>query len=151
MSDRDERWTRRDFRVFRLLPTRWKDVDVYGHVNNVEYYSYFDTAVNGWLVEAGLLDPARSDPFAVVAETGCRFLSELRFPEAVEAGIRVAHLGRSSVRYEIGIFKAGDESPCAQGHFVHVYVDREARRPAAIPEAARAALEALRGGPDRTP
>ena len=146
-----ERWARQGFGVFRLLPTRWKDVDVYGHVNNVEYYSYFDTAVNGWLVEAGLLDPAVSDPFAVVAETGCSFFAELRFPDIVEAGLRVAHLGRSSVRYEIGIFRTGQHSPCAQGHFVHVYVDRAARRPAAIPEAVRAALEGLRGGAEPMP
>jgi acyl-CoA thioester hydrolase len=151
MSGPDERWARQGFRVFRILATRWKDVDVYGHVNNVEYYSYFDTAVNGWLVEADLLDPTRSDPFAVVAETGCRFFAELTFPETVEAGLRVAHLGRTSVGYEIGIFKPGEDAACAQGHFVHVYVDRATRRPAAIPEAARAALEGLRGGAERGP
>ena len=98
MGGRDERWARSGFRVFRLLPTRWKDVDVYGHVNNVEYYSYFDTAVNGWLVEAGLLDPAASDPFAGVAETGCRVFAEVKFPATVEAGLRGAPVCRFFVR-----------------------------------------------------
>ncbi len=131
------------FAVFRLIPTRWMDNDVYGHVNNVTYYSFFDTAVNAHLIEQGVLDPATSPVIGLVVETGCRYFAPLSFPETVEAGIRVTKVGTSSVRYEIGLFKTGEAMPSALGHFTHVYVDRETRRPVAIPAAARAVLEGL--------
>src|SRR5690349_8458270 len=119
------------------------DNDAYGHVNNVHYYSYFDSAVNGWLVENGLLSIGDSPVIGLVVESGCAYFESVAFPEKLEAGIVVAHLGRSSVRYEIGIFKEGAEFAAAQGHFVHVYVDRSTQRPAAIPGDTRGALSAL--------
>jgi acyl-CoA thioester hydrolase len=134
---------RTDFRRFRDVPTRWMDNDVYGHVNNVVYYSYFDTAVNAYLVEAGALDIERSEVIGLVVETQCRYFAPLSFPQMVEAGIRVASLGRSSVRYEIGLFAQGENDSAAHGHFVHVYVDRATRRPVPLPDALRSALEAL--------
>lgn len=134
---------RAEFRRFRDVPTRWMDNDVYGHVNNVVYYSYFDTAVNAYLVEAGALDIERSEVIGLVVETQCRYFAPLAFPQTVEAGIRVASLGRSSVRYEIGLFAQGAGESAAHGHFVHVYVDRATRRPVALPDALRAALEPL--------
>lgn len=132
----------------RPIPTRWHDNDAYGHVNNVVYYAFFDTAVNAFLIEAGALDIGASPVIAVVAETRCVFRRSLHFPETVTAGMRVARLGRSSVRYEIGLFGetdrgAGDAGPAAFGHFVHVYVDRATRRPAELPDAVRAALVPL--------
>jgi acyl-CoA thioester hydrolase len=136
--------TRAAYRHFRALPTRWKDNDVYGHVNNVVYYSFFDTVVNGFLVEHGLLDIERSPVIGLVVETGCRYFRPIAFPDAVDGGLRVAHLGRRSVRYEIGLFPAGEETAAAQGHFVHVYVDRATRRATDMPSATRAALELLR-------
>jgi acyl-CoA thioester hydrolase len=120
------------------------DNDVYGHVNNVVYYSFFDTAVNAALIERGLLDPASSEVIGLVAETGCRYHASLSFPEAVTAMLRVAHLGRSSVRYEIGLFAEGGDLAAAEGHFVHVYVDSQTRRPTALPEQLRTFLETLR-------
>lgn len=134
---------RGDFAVLRAIPTRLEDLDVYGHVNNVVYYSLFDTAVNAQLIEAGVLDMANSPVIGLVVETGCRFLASLSFPETVEAGLRVTKLGTSSVRYEIGLFQAGRDEPAALGQFVHVYVDRETRRPTPIPEATRQVLQAL--------
>ncbi len=129
----------------RVIPTRWMDNDVYGHVNNVVYYSFFDTAVNAWLIEQGALDIEASPVVGFVVETGCHYFAPIAFPEAVTAGIRVAHIGRSSVRYEIAIFGAEGEAAVAQGHFVHVYVDRATRRPVReLPAKLRAALEALR-------
>ena len=128
---------------FLALETRWMDNDVYGHVNNVHYYSYFDTAVNGWLVEHGLLAPATSPVVGLVAETGCAYFESVAFPEPLEAGIAVERLGRSSVRYGIGIFKARGDLAAAQGHFVLVYVDRTTQRPVDIPARTRAALSAL--------
>jgi acyl-CoA thioester hydrolase len=119
------------------------DNDAYGHVNNVHYYSYFDTAVNGWLVERGLLAIAESPVVGLVVESGCTYFESVAFPDALEAGIAVAHLGRSSVRYRIGIFKAGAEQAAAQGHFVHVYVDRTSQRPVEIPARTREALKTL--------
>lgn len=135
--------TRADFPRLRPIPTRWMDNDVYGHVNNVAYYSFFDTAVNAHLIEAGLLDPAASPVIGLVAETGCRYFAPLTFPETVTAGLRVERLGRSSVRYEIGLFRQDEDLAAAAGFFVHVYVDRASRRPAEIPAATRAALEKL--------
>lgn len=134
---------RRDFPHFMAIPTRWMDNDVYGHVNNVTYYSYFDTAVNHHLVEAGGLDIHEGPAFGVVAETSCRFLRELGFPDIVNAGIRVTRLGNSSVTYEIGLFRGDDEAPAALGAFVHVWVDRRDRRPVPVPDAIRRALEPL--------
>ena len=143
MSSRPELLQRADYRHFRVIPTRWMDNDVYGHVNNVVYYSYFDTAVNGHLIEAGVLDIARSPIIGLVVETQCRFAASLAFPETVTAGLRVAHLGRSSVRYDIGLFSDRAEAAAAQGHFVHVYVDRTTQTPVPIPEQVRAVLAAL--------
>ncbi len=125
------------------IDTRWMDNDAYGHVNNVVYYSYFDTAVNRWLIERALLDVAGSAAIGLVVETGCRFLRSLTFPDRVIAGIRVAHLGRSSVRYEIGLFRNDENDAAAAGHFVHVYVDRETRKPVPIPAPTRDALQGL--------
>jgi len=143
MSERPERLSRDAFRVFRAVPTRWMDNDVYGHVNNVHYYSYFDSAVNGWLIERGLLDVKASDVVGLVVETGCTYFESVAFPEILEAGIAVERLGRSSVRYRIGIFRTNGPLAAAQGHFTHVYVDRATQKPVAIPEASRAAFTEL--------
>ena len=128
-----------------LLPiaTRWKDNDVYGHVNNVEYYSYFDTVINTYLIKAGVLDIHFGAVIGLCVESQCKFLDSLAFPETIEAGLRVAKLGSSSVRYEIALFKQGSEAPAATGYFVHVFVAREGRRPTPLPAPLRAALEAL--------
>ena len=133
-----------DFPHRRAIPTRWKDNDVYGHVNNVEYYSYFDTVINAWLIEEGGLDIHRGGVIGLCAESHCTFHAPLVFPETVEAALRVGHLGRSSVRYEIALFRAdvGNE-PAATGWFVHVFVDREGRQSVEIPPPIRAALERL--------
>jgi acyl-CoA thioester hydrolase len=119
------------------------DNDAYGHVNNVTYYSYFDTVVNEHLIRAGGLDIHASPTIGIVVETACRFHKSLSFPEVVDAGLRVARLGNTSVRYEIGLFRQGEVDPSATGHFVHVWVDRASRRPAAIPARIRAALQSL--------
>jgi acyl-CoA thioester hydrolase len=119
------------------------DNDVYGHINNVVYYSFFDTAVNGWLVGQGALDIAASPVIGLVVQTQCDYFAPLAFPQAIEAGLRVAHLGSSSVRYEVGIFAGGEPLTAAHGHFVHVYVNRATRRPAPLPEALKAALQRL--------
>lgn len=134
---------RGDFPAFIPVPTRWEDIDVYGHVNNVKYYSYFDTAVNAWLVERGLLKPDRSPVFGIVVETQCTFLRELKFPHVLDVGIAITKLGTSSVTYAIGIFVQGDHEPAAHGRFVHVYVDADSRRPAPIPGPVREAFGAL--------
>jgi acyl-CoA thioester hydrolase len=131
---------------FMEIPTRWMDNDVYGHVNNVIYYSYFDTVVNGYLISSGSLDIERSPIIGLVVETQCRFFKPIVFPDTVHAGVRVARLGNSSVRYEIGLFRNDEETAAAQGHFVHVYVDRETRRPAGLPQQMREALEKIRAG-----
>lgn len=125
------------------IPTRWMDNDVYGHVNNVVYYSYFDTVVNAYLIGAGVLDIASGPVIGVVVETACRYLRSISFPDLVYAGLRVAHLGTSSVRYEIALFANDEETASAQGHFVHVYVERVSRRPAPLPSDLRAALARL--------
>lgn len=143
MTVRESPQLRRDYRHFHRIETRWMDNDAYGHVNNIVYYSYFDTVVNEYLIRAGALDIERSPVIGVVVETQCRFLSPLAFPQTVHAGMRVAHLGRSSVRYEIGIFADDEDAACAQGHFVHVYVDRANRRPTELPDTLRRALERL--------
>ncbi|NNM71241.1 acyl-CoA thioesterase [Enterovirga aerilata] len=144
MAERPERLARSAFRLFRPVPTRWMDNDVYGHVNNVVYYSYFDTAVNAHLVDHGVLDPATSPVTGLVVETSCTYFESISFPETVEAGIAVTALGRSSATYRVAIFKAGGELAAAQGRFTHVYVDRATGRPAGIPAATRAVLEPLR-------
>ena len=137
--------TRSAYRVFRPIGTRWMDNDAYGHINNVVYYSFFDTAVNGHLIEAGALQVETSPVIGLVVETHCNFFASLAFPQAVEAGLRVAQVGRSSVRYEIGLFGEGEPLTAAAGHFVHVYVDRQTRRPTALPAPLLDAVEALRG------
>jgi acyl-CoA thioester hydrolase len=135
--------TRDAFPRFQAIPTRWMDNDVYGHVNNVVYYSYFDTVVNQYLLEAGVLDYERGEVIGLVVESGCRYLAPLAFPQVVTAGLRVGRLGRSSVRYEIGLFADQAPQAVAFGHFVHVYVGRESRRPVDLPPRLRAALERL--------
>jgi acyl-CoA thioester hydrolase len=128
---------------FATISTRWMDNDIYGHVNNVVYYSYFDTAVNQYLIEAGVLDIHGGDVIGLVIETHCNFFASLAFPRPVHAGIRVAHIGKSSVRYEIGLFDDGAATTAASGHFVHVYVDRETRRPVPLSAPLVEALKAL--------
>jgi acyl-CoA thioester hydrolase len=125
------------------IVTRWMDNDVYGHVNNVVYYSYFDTVVNAYLIHQGALDIHSGAVIGLVVETGCRYFAPLSFPDTVVAGLRVERIGTSSVRYQVGLFRNDERTPSAQGHFTHVYVDRESRRPAALPQALRAALEPL--------
>lgn len=143
MAERASRLTRADFRVFRAIPTRWHDNDVFGHVNNVVYYGWFDTAVNAWLIERGFLDPATSEIVGLVVETGCTYFESVAFPETVEAGIAVERLGTSSVTYRVGIFREGGEQAAAQGRFTHVYVARATQRPVPVPAELRAALEAM--------
>ena len=139
--------TRRgDYRAFLTIPTRWMDNDAYGHVNNVVYYAYFDTVVNEHLIRAGGLDIARDPVVGYVVETSCRFHRPLAFPDVLEAGLRVARLGTSSVVYEIGLFRHGEEEAAAQGRFVHVWVERATDRPARVPDRIRAALAPLLDG-----
>ena len=135
--------TRSAYRAFRPITTRWMDNDVYGHVNNVVYYSWFDTAVNAWLIEQGVLDIHGGETIGLVIETQCNYFASLAFPQNIEAGIRVGRLGNSSVRYEVGLFAQDGQAAAAQGHFVHVYVDRQTRRPAPLPASLRAALQQL--------
>lgn len=135
--------TRAGYAHFLTIPTRWMDNDIYGHVNNVVYYSYFDTVINDYLIRAGSLDIHNGPVIGICAESHCRFLAAFVFPEVVEAGLRVAHLGRRSVRYEIGLFKPGGEAAAAVGHFVHVFVGRADMRPVPIPGPIREALARL--------
>lgn len=135
--------SRSDYLHFHPITTRWMDNDAYGHVNNVVYYSWFDTVVNQFLVAGGALDIENSPVIGLVIETQCNYFASVAFPERVTAGLRVAKLGNSSVRYEVGIFREDEQQAAAQGHFVHVYVDRVARRPAAIPEAMRSLLQTI--------
>ncbi|HVY06168.1 MAG TPA: thioesterase family protein [Burkholderiales bacterium] len=135
--------TRDSYRHFQRIATRWADNDVYGHVNNVVYYSYFDTVVNQYLIEQRALDIEKSTVIGLVVETQCQYFSPITFPDAVNAGLRVARLGNSSVRYEIGLFRNDEIIASAQGHFIHVYVDRGSRRPAALTGEMRVALEKL--------
>lgn len=135
--------TRDAYAYFQPITTRWMDNDVYGHVNNVVYYSYFDTVVNTYLIRAGVLDVASGNTIGLVIETQCNYFSSLSFPDTVVAGLRVARLGTSSVRYEVGLFRNDDDVAAAQGHFVHVYVDRATRRPTPLPPPLRQALEPL--------
>lgn len=143
MSQPDLKALRRaDFRVLRALPTRWSDDDTYGHVNNVVHYALFDTAVNGWLIEASGVDIRELPAIGLVVETSCRYFAELRFPEVVTAGLALERLGTSSVVYRLALFGAAEE-PAAAGRFVHVYVDRSTRKSVPVPPEIRAALEAL--------
>lgn len=134
---------RSSYRHFLPLQTRWADNDVYGHVNNVAYYGYFDTIVNEYLISSGALDIHNGAVIGLVVETGCKYFSPLEFPQKLEGALRVAKIGNSSVRYEIAIFKAGEDKPAAEGHFVHVYVDRATRKPVSLPAALRAALNKI--------
>ena len=134
---------RSQFPHFLAIPTRWMDNDSYGHVNNVNYYSFFDTAVNQHLIEQGVLDIHQGGVVGLVVETGCQYFSSISFPDTVHAGVRLAKLGNSSVRYEIALYRNDETLPSAAGHFVHVYVDRTTNRPTPIPAAARAVLEKL--------
>ncbi len=145
-GDRTLPASRNSYRAFRQIGTRWMDNDAYGHMNNVVHYSLFDTAVNGWLIERGVLDIHGGDQIGLVVETGCRYFSELAFPDAIVAGLRVARLGSSSVRYEVGLFRNAEEIAAAEGFFVHVYVDRLTRRPKPLNEPLRAALTSLAAG-----
>ena len=135
--------SRSDYRHFCSISTRWMDNDAYGHVNNVVYYSWFDTVVNRFLIENGALDIEHSPVIGLVIETQCNYFASLAFPDSVTAGVCVSKLGNSSVRYEVGIFRNGEERASAQGHFVHVYVDRATRRPAALPGELRSLLQTI--------
>lgn len=135
--------TRAGYKHFLAVPTRWLDNDCYGHVNNVVYYAYFDTVINEYLIREGGLDIHRGEVIGVAVETFCRFHRSLSFPEVVDAGLRVGHLGNSSVRYEIGLFRNDEAKPAATGHFVHVFVERASQKPVAIPQALRNCLQRL--------
>ena len=135
--------TREDYRHFLAIPTRWMDNDIYGHVNNVVYYSYFDTVINEYLIAEGGFDIHGATVIGVAVETMCKFRKSLVFPQIVDAGLRVGKLGNSSVRYEVGLFAEGDGEPAASGHFVHVFVERATMRPVPIPDALRACMERL--------
>ena len=134
---------RSGYKAFRRISTRWMDNDAYGHVNNVVYYSWFDTVVNAHLIEQGVLDIHQGETIGLVIETQCNYFASLAFPQGVEAGLRVAHMGTSSVRYEVGLFAEGAPLTAAKGHFIHVYVDRATRRPTELPADLKKVLEAL--------
>lgn len=149
MTDGKSRKTfgaRTDYRHFLPITTRWLDNDLYGHINNTVYYSFFDTVVNTYLIEGGFLNLERSDVIGLVVETGCRYARPLTYPQPVTGGLRVGHVGNSSVRYEIALFGGDDRDAAAEGFFVHVYVDRESRRPVTLPDALRRLLEPLKVG-----
>jgi len=141
--NRPEPETRNAYRHFQSIPTRWMDNDVYGHVNNVVYYSYFDTVVNQYLIEQHALSIENSKVIGLVVETQCQYFASITFPDVVHAGLRVAKLGNSSVRYEIGLFRNDEQAASAQGYFIHVYVDRATRRAISLPADMRAALERI--------
>lgn len=140
-----ERPTRDDYKVFYPINTRWSDNDIYGHVNNVTYYSYFDTAANRYLIEEGGLDISDGTIVGFVVNSGCEYHAPITYPEDIEAGVRVDRLGNSSVQYGIAIFKQGESEAAAHGHFVHVFVERAENRSVPIPENLRKALERLQG------
>ncbi|MDV7341232.1 thioesterase family protein [Terasakiella sp. A23] len=143
MSNKPTPNARVDYAHFSTVPTRWMDNDVYGHVNNVNYYSYFDTAVNKHLIDEGALDIHNSEVIGLVVETRCNYFASITFPQNVEAGIRVTKIGKSSVRYEIGLFIEGSEQAAAQGHFIHVYVERATQKPTPLPEKLQSVVTAL--------
>lgn len=144
MAEREQeevpRPLRGEFRHILSIPTRWMDNDVYGHVNNALYYAFFDTVINHYLIEVGGLDIHHGAVIGLAVETRCNYFAPIAFPDVIDAGLRVAHLGNSSVRYEVSLYRKGHESSVAFGYFVHVFVDRETRRPVPIPEKIRAAL-----------
>ncbi len=135
--------SRQDYKAFCTITTRWMDNDVYGHMNNVVHYSLFDTAVNSWLMEQGVLDPHKGEQVGLVVETGCKYFAEMAFPDVITAGLRVTKLGTSSVVYEVGLFRNDAEEAAAQGFFVHVYVDKTSRKPMPLNEALREVLQRL--------
>lgn len=135
--------TRQDFKYFHTITTRWADNDIYGHVNNVVYYSFFDTAVNQFLIYYAGLDIHHGNTIGLVVDSGCSYFAPLAYPEQITAGVRVLRLGNSSVQYQVGLFKADEDQTSAQGHFVHVYVDRESRKPQILPDLMRQALQTL--------
>jgi len=137
---------REAYRAWRTLDTRWSDNDAYGHVNNVVYYAWFDTAVNAWLIDQSLLDVATGDPIGLVVETGCRYAAPLTYPEPVEIGLAVERLGTSSVTYRLGVFAKDAAHAAAEGHFTHVYVARDSRRPVALPQSWREKFAAVQMG-----
>jgi acyl-CoA thioester hydrolase len=141
--ERQQPAERDDYRHFLNITTRWMDNDIYGHINNVQYYSYFDTVINRFLIDRGVLDIHDGEVIGLAVESHCNYFNSAAFPADIEAGIRVAHLGRSSVRYEIGLFVEAREQAIAQGYFVHVYVDRLSSQPVDLPEDLRAALATL--------
>jgi acyl-CoA thioester hydrolase len=143
MVERAAAAPRSAFRAWRRFTTRWADNDVYGHVNNVVFYGWFDSAVNGWMIEQGMLGADADGPIALVAETGCSYAASVAFPVEVDVGIAVERVGRSSIRYRIGVFAAETDHAAAQGHFVHVAVDRTTRRPVEIPAEWRRRLETI--------
>jgi acyl-CoA thioester hydrolase len=149
MSTRPQPDSRESYPHLSTVTTRWMDNDMYGHVNNVQYYSYFDTVVNRYLIGAGALDIQSGSVIGLVVETHCNYFAPLAFPQDVHAGLRVAHIGSSSVRYEIGLFSPDQPLAAACGHFVHVYVDRAARRPVTLPASLMQALEPLRAAEGR--
>ena len=132
--------TREAYKYFHTIPTRWMDNDIYGHINNVVYYSYFDTVVNGYLIEENVLDIQGGNQIGLVVETKCNYFAPLAFPDVIDAGVRVTKIGNSSVRYEIGLFKQGSDEAAAEGHFIHVYVDKDSRKPKHLADDFRAAL-----------
>ncbi len=141
--ERQQPGLRADYRHFLTIATRWMDNDIYGHINNVQYYSYFDTVINRFLIDQGVLDIHAGEIIGLAVESHCNFFSSAAFPDDIEAGLRVGRLGRSSVRYEIGLFSAGREPAISQGHFVHVYVNRQSGESVALPDALRTALATL--------
>ncbi len=143
MSERPKPERRAAYAFFRAMTTRWMDNDPYNHINNTTYYAFFDTAVCQYLIEEGTLDIGTSPVIGLVVETMCRYFSPVAFPSMIHAGLRVAHLGNSSVRYEIGLFKDDDDIASAQGHFVHVYVDRATGRPGPLPDKLKSVLAPL--------
>lgn len=138
-----EKRLREDYRHWLVQPTRWADNDIYGHVNNAAYYGFFDTVVNCFLIEQAGLDIHAGSVIGLVVETGCNYFAPLAYPQAIESGLRVARIGSSSVQYELGLFAEGESEPAAQGRFVHVYVDRQTRRPVPLPASMRSALETI--------
>lgn len=137
--------TRQDYRVFYPIVTRWMDNDIYGHVNNVQYYSYFDSVINRYLIEVGGLDIHQGEVVGYVVNSGCSYSSPVGYPDRLEIGLRVERIGKSSVKYGLGLFREGDDQAAAQGHVVHVFVDRKANAPVAVPARLRQVLEEIRG------
>ena len=143
MSERIPPGRRSDYRAFQTITTRWMDNDTYGHVNNAVYFSYFDTSVTAYLIASGFLKPTEGKIVGLVVETGCRYFASLSFPDIITGGVRVAKRGTSSVRYEVGLFRNDEDTASAEGHFVHVYVDRATNRPVPLPPDLVSALEPL--------